>query len=359
MNFLFLNSARSWGGNEKWSLMAATALRKNGHHVELAYRKNVLGERFDFPKYKLPFLSEADIFTLSQLVFVIKKKRIDILIPTKRKDYVLAGLACKLTGAKNILRLGIVRDLKNSAYNNFAYNQLADGIIVNAREIKTVLLKSSYMKAEKIKVIYNGLDIDGILEKSEAEKVEKKFRFTVSAMGELSERKGFDFLMRGFARFLERSSTTDAGLIIIGDGEKMQDYKALSRELGIAESVYFTGFLKNPYPVLAQSDVFAMTSKNEGFANALLEGIALGNAPMTTPAGGATEILTNEQDARILDYNNIEMLSNAIFALQQNPEYRRKIAQNAKWKVEKAFSLEKMTSEIEAFCKDAQEGRLS
>ncbi|ACF14928.1 glycosyl transferase group 1 [Chloroherpeton thalassium ATCC 35110] len=357
MNFLFLNSARAWGGNEKWSLMAATSLRKNGHHVALAYRKPVIGERFDLPKHRLPFIGEIDFYTISQLVSIIRKERIEILIPTKRKDYVLAGLACKLTGAKNILRLGIVRDLKNGAYNNWVYNKMADGIIVNAREIKEVLLKSSYMKADKIKVIYNGLEIDAILKKSSESKFEKKFPFTVSAMGFVTNRKGFDFLIQGFAAFLKRSNAADAGLVIIGDGPKMEEYKALARELGVAEKVHFTGFLENPYPVLAQSDVFAMTSKNEGFANALLEGIAMACAAITTPAGGVTEILKHEQDVLIVDYNNIAGLSNAIFSLYQQPEYRRRLAQNAKAKVENAFSLERMTSEMATFCNDVKEGR--
>lgn len=350
MNFLFVNSARTWGGNEKWSQMAATSLKKNGHHVVLAYRRPVIGDRFDLPKYSLPFISEVDVYTLFRLVSIIRKEKIDVIIPTKRKDYVLAGIASRITGVKNVLRLGIVRDLKNRWYYNIIYNKLADGIIANAQQIKDVLLQSRFMKPEKIKVIFNGLDTARLDQNRSAQRIEKPFEFLVTALGIVTNRKGFDYLIEGFANFLKRSGATNAGLVIIGDGEKMDEFKRLAKSLGVEKQVIFTGFLDNPYPYLSSSDVFAMTSRNEGISNALLEGIYLGNAAISTIAGGVREIIEHGKQGFLVDYGDVEKLGDYLDRLYKDPELRASLAREGYKMVTGTFSMEKMTGEVANFC---------
>ncbi|NTU86850.1 MAG: glycosyltransferase, partial [Chlorobiaceae bacterium] len=90
MKILLMNSARSWGGTEKWTRMAAETLAEE-HEVCLAYRREVIGSRFTVRKYRLPCVSHIDLYTLFRLVQIIRKERIEVIIPTKRKDYLLAG----------------------------------------------------------------------------------------------------------------------------------------------------------------------------------------------------------------------------------------------------------------------------
>jgi hypothetical protein len=186
MNILFLNSSRRWGGNEKWTRMAAHALAAD-HNVFLAYRKEAIGERFTVPKFRLPFLNEADLYTLAKLMGIALKYKIDILVPTKPKEYVLAGMVAKLLRKKNVLRLGIVKDLDGSLLNRLIYGKLAHGIIVNAEPIKTAMVKSPYLQNDKVRVIYNGLDTAEMDELSgQARGIRKPFPFTVTVVGELS-----------------------------------------------------------------------------------------------------------------------------------------------------------------------------
>ncbi|NTW50124.1 MAG: glycosyltransferase [Chlorobiales bacterium] len=206
------------------------------------------------------------------------------------------------------------------------------------------------MKPEKIKVIFNGLDTSKILNKRDAASIEKPFAFLVTSLGEVSERKGFDYLIQGFANFLRRSGAKNAGLVIIGDGEKMDAFKRLAGSLGIEKQVIFTGFLDNPYPYLAASDVFAMTSKNEGISNALLEGIYLGNAAISTIAGGVREIIEHGKQGFLVEYGDVEKLGEYLDRLYKDPELRASLACEGYKMVTGTFSMEKMTREIVAFC---------
>ena len=353
MRLLFLNSAKDWGGNEKWTYLAARSLSED-HDVYLAYRMDFLGNRFDFEleKFKLPFFFEFDLLTIFKIISIIKNKKIDILIPTKRKDYVLAGLTAKICRKKNILRLGIVRDLKNSWYNNLVYNKLADGVIVNAKYIKEVLIKSKFMKAEKIRVIYNGLDLDKLKEAVSKDNSQEKGSFIISSMGRITKVKGFEYLIRGFKHFLSVTNAQNAELLIIGEGDYLHSLKDLVRSLNISNKVNFSGFLKDPYPFLTLSKVFIMISKNEGISNALLEGMYLKNAVISTPVGGTREVINDGRNGVLLNTINVKKLGELILEFYQNPTKRKKFADEAHKTVSKKFSLARMKGEIENYFKE-------
>lgn len=346
MNILFINSARTWGGTEKWVRMAAESLSAS-HKVSLVYRRSVVGDKITVRKYRLPCLNHIDPYSLTKLVSIIKTEKIDILIPTKRKDYVLAGLAGKITATPVILRLGANRVLR-WPWQRLVYNTLTNGIIVNAYQTKQTLLKSGWFPEEKIRVIYNGLDIQNIDRRSQ-EPPKKPFKFTITALGRVTKNKGFDFLIRAFDRFIRAIPDSDAGLIIIGDGADLAKFKDLAHTLGLQKRILFTGFLENPYPLLAMSDVFAMTSTNEGLPNALLEAMYLENAPISTYAGGTVEVISDGKNGFFVNYGDEIKLADIITTLYLNKNDLANIAQSAHKRVITKFSIARMKQEIEQF----------
>ncbi len=347
MNIAFINSARTWGGTEKWVLMAAETLSQTVH-VVLIYRTNTVGDRLSSQKYRLPLLSHLDPFSLVRIVRIIRKEKIDVIIPTKRKDYVLAGIAAKICGISSVIRLGIDRKLKIPIIHKLIYRDLTDGIIVNAERTRQTLLESRFMQGQKIQVIYNGLDTKKI-DAEHSPLPPRPSGFVMTAMGILTFRKGFDFLIRGFARFLGQSPQIDATLVIIGSGPQHETFSALAEKLLIADRVIFTGFLENPLPRLKQSDVFAMTSTNEGISNALLEAMYLNNAPICTRAGGTEEIITDRENGLLIPYGDEQKLATAIEELAFNTTIRERLSANAHRSVVKQFSSERMQKELEAF----------
>ncbi len=355
MNILFMNSARTWGGTEKWTRMASEAMAKD-HKTFLVYRREVVGDRFTIPKFRLPCLSHIDLYTLFKLVQIIRKEKIEVIIPTKRKDYVIAGLASRICGTTNILRLGIVRPLSIPILHKLIYHTLADGIIVNAQKIKTTLLETYFMQEEKIRVIYNGLDTEA-LDRLSLPPAQKRFKFQITTAGILTKRKGHDFLLRSFTQFLKLAPEADAGIIIIGEGPQKQELIALAKELNIADKVCFTGFLKNPYPDMAVSDVIAMTSTNEGISNALLEGMYLKNAPVSTFAGGTEELIKIGKNGFLVDYCNEETLATILHELYRNDQQRKQISEAAKETVIQKFSMHSMTKEVVLFCQESIKSR--
>jgi glycosyltransferase involved in cell wall biosynthesis len=350
MNFLFLNTSRRWGGNEKWTRLAAHSLAEN-HGVWLAYRKKVIGERCSVPKIELPFLNELDLYTLAKLCGIIRRYSIDVLIPTKPKEYVLAGLAARLTGRKNIVRLGIVKNLGASLRHNLVFGKLAHGIIVNAAQIRETLMVSSFIRPDKVRVIYNGLDaaeIDAQVARTAG--ISRPFSFTICTLGELSGRKGVAEMLAGFAAFVKLAQAANAGLVVIGDGQDRPALEAQAQGLGIAKQVRFTGFLENPYLYLKFGDVYLTCSKNEGISNALLEAMYLGNAVVATGAGGTDYVIQDGHNGFLLPSADPAVVADRLAHLYRDENLRRQFTVNAQATIREKFSLTRMRNEIADFC---------
>lgn len=353
MNFLFLNSSRSkWGGGNEKSLLLATKALKN-HKTVLAYRNEQVGEHFNIAKYKLPFLNETDLYTIAKLITIVKKHQIDVIIPSMRKDYALAGMVSRICGIKNILWLGTTLDLRNKWIYNLVFNIMADGIIVNAEKLKETLLRSSFMRPEKIKVIYYGLDPQEIAIRC-CKEIPKPFPFMVTAMGRVEPNKGFDFLIKSFARFLAATQAPDAGIVIMGQGPQLEEYKQLAATLNIADRIIFTGFIANPFPYLKKSDIFTLTSIMEGLSIALLEAMFLAITPVSTYAGGVEEIISDGKNGFLLHYGDEEKLAALITQLYRNPLLKQETGEEARRTVTPIFSLDKLQAEIAGFCQTTE-----
>lgn len=349
MKWLFLLSAKSWGGNEHWTRLAAHALRDAGHEVRIACRREDIAARFDCPTLLLPFRHEADLSTIAGLHRAVRAHGIDVLLPTKRKDYVLAGWVAKATGIPNLLRLGIVRPLGEGLVNRFVYGTMADGIIVNAEAIAATLRASSFIRPDRVRVIYNGVDAAAVRERAAAQPVERPHRFLVSGSGMLIRRKGFDRIIRAIAQVHAARPDGDVGLRIVGEGAERGALKALARELGIADRVHLAGHRDNPHPLIAASDLFVMASDNEGISNALLEAMALGVPVISTRSGGAAEAIENGRSGILVDDDAPETLAAAIDALLGNPERREALAAAARNRIAERFSLDAMRAGLETF----------
>jgi glycosyltransferase involved in cell wall biosynthesis len=91
--------------------------------------------------------------------------------------------------------------------------------------------------------------------------------------GRLGVQKNVAFLIESIGH-LRR--TVDAHLWIIGDGDQREFLEQASQRLGLATHVTFMGYQENPYPLLKQGDVFALTSVWEGSPQVIVEAMTLG-----------------------------------------------------------------------------------
>jgi glycosyltransferase involved in cell wall biosynthesis len=100
------------------------------------------------------------------------------------------------------------------------------------------------------------------------------------------------------------------------------------------------------------SDVYLTVSQNEGLSNALLEAMYLEKPVITSIAGGAAEIIVDQQNGLLLEKNTVQSGVECLMQLYKNEKLRSSIGKAARMTVVERCSIERMTSEIHQFCTD-------
>ena len=179
-------------------------------------------------------------------------------------------------------------------YNNFHQ------IITQSDDMTNDLIEKFKIKKEKIFKINNPVDFDFINEKLSISERPKDFDSEnkhVVAIGNLSQRKGFDNLLKVFSHLREEKIK----LHILGDGKDRDFLYQMKANLNL-KNVIFHGQQKNPYQYLKYADLFVLSSRYEGFPNVLLEAGACGvYALVNNCLGGINEIILPKINGEIFE----------------------------------------------------------
>jgi GalNAc-alpha-(1->4)-GalNAc-alpha-(1->3)-diNAcBac-PP-undecaprenol alpha-1,4-N-acetyl-D-galactosaminyltransferase len=149
----------------------------------------------------------------------------------------------------------------------------------------------------------------------------------IAALGRLCAEKGFDLLLKAAAQVLK--SHSDWTLIIIGEGMERENLERLAAGLDISHRVRFLGFVPEPMRLLPRADLFVLSSRFEGFPNALLEAMACGLPVISTDCSGARAIIRNGVDGILVPVEDEDALAAAMKHLISDEKERACLASRA------------------------------
>jgi len=125
-----------------------------------------------------------------------------------------------------------------------------------------------------------------------------------------------------------------------------QELRDLAAQLGIADRIHFTGFCPDILPLLLSVDVVAHCSTSpEPFGRVIVEAMLAGRPVIATRAGGAMEIVTDNQTGLLVEPGNSHALAAAIQRLLENREFAAGMGRAAKRDAERRFRLDRILQE--------------
>ncbi len=214
----------------------------------------------------------------------------------------------------------------------------ADGIVVQSRGAYDYFSRNF---SSKLHIIPNPVVRQGDSDSHGAASLKFENPFIV-AMGRLAEEKQYDLLLRAFASLKDRYPQWT--LIILGEGPLRSKLEALRDALGLTTRVFLPGRVKAPHGVLAAADLFVMTSRLEGFPNALCEAMACGLPVISTDCpSGPREIIRDGLDGILVAPGDVEELAAAMGLLMTDEAKRKELAARAP-EITTRFGLEKVAS---------------
>lgn len=143
----------------------------------------------------------------------------------------------------------------------------------------------------------------------------------VGCVARLAPEKGHDTLLRAFA-LLRASIGSSVELVLVGDGPERGKLEALAQDLGLGDSVHFTGFRQDVDALYPMFDVVALTSHREGLPLALLEAMGHAKPVVATAVGGVTGLL-EDGGGRLVPDGDVTAVAEALEVYSRDHALRR------------------------------------
>jgi glycogen(starch) synthase len=211
---------------------------------------------------------------------------------------------------------------------------MADRIIAVSHLTKSIIMQRYGIPADKIDVIHNTVDVTSLGKYHYdqrtyryLEELKKEGYTVVSTVTRFTVQKGLTHFVRAAARASEKYDKL--AFLLAGDGEQRDELIALSAQLGIADKVFFTGFVRgkqwrDAYNV---ADIFVMSSVSEPFGLTALEAAHHDNALIISRQSGVGEVL---RSIFRYDFWDVDALADQMVGIATSPSLRGELQRNVK-----------------------------
>lgn len=262
--------------------------------ITYAYSGTLVPMRDVIPEINGVFLDQV-------LLKLLKEKyRIDVTISflgywnyvnvcSKQRDLVIISERCANTE----------RTLVEERYIYDNYRK-ADAVVACSYGVQKDLVERYGICEQRIRTIYNYIDIEGIKEKSQEPLNSEIAEFLKGSpffvgVGRLEKQKNYERMIRQFSVFHRRDSI-GIKLVIIGNGSLEKELKDLIDDLRLNEWIHIFHYMNNPFCVMREAEALIVTSRREGLPNVILEGFVIGCTIISNDCmAGPRELILGEK----------------------------------------------------------------
>ncbi|MDQ0591918.1 glycosyltransferase involved in cell wall biosynthesis [Chryseobacterium ginsenosidimutans] len=219
-----------------------------------------------------------------------------------------------------------------------------DYFIFGSQQTKDILTETyPDLKIPENQVILNAIPIEELKQKSLAFKPKLPNKPVFVSVARLHSRKGFHKLMDAHAKLLKDGF--DHHIIVIGDGEEMENLKKQSESLKVTDSFQLLGSSMNPYPHVKNADFFILPSESESWPLIIADSLILQKPIISTNVGGIPEMIEHEKTGYLINYKTDEMYD-SMKKFITDPQLVSQIKENLK-DIEKQFDNHKIFNAVE------------
>jgi glycosyltransferase involved in cell wall biosynthesis len=352
VNILYVESSRSWGGQEYRTCLEINWLNAHGHHAwlicnpdsQVHSKASELGTRL----VTMPLGRRVDLTCSWRLWRFCRQNQVDLLKTYSSKDHWLC-LPLYFSGIP-LSRARCITDPIGSKGRAFVFKHGCSNIVADASVIKRELVREHGVDPAKIEVIGSAVD----LEKFKPPRNRIKFRREIGVgaeipfignVGMIRPDKGQLILVEAASFVL--AERPDARFVIVGQGtgilkRGINVRNAIDRA-GLAEKIIMAGYRWDTPDVYAACDMIVIASmRTEASPIVLREAFASGRPVIATKVGDIPEIIEHRQNGLLIEPGHAKMLADAILEFIRDPALAAHCAENGLRYAKEHFSFDEM-----------------
>ena len=354
------------GGAEKHISMVAPALVRRGHRV-VVYNlsgESVLGEAMADAGVKVispPFRLRANRLRIVRgMALAVSSLKLFLLFLFKRppivhfflpQAYIVGAIAARCAGLSGLIMSRRSLNAYQAHHPMLArlerrLHQHMSLVIANSKRVLAQLRDDENVPADKLGLIHNGIELglydrplDAGRKRTELG-IDREAKVLV-VVANLIPYKGHADLLAALAGVNARLPG-DWILLAVGRDDGIGDTLIQKADkLGLADKVSFMGARDDVADILRVSDIGLLCSHEEGFSNAILEGMAAGLPMVVTDVGGNAEAVVDGISGIVVPPHAPDHLGRAIKKLVNDPAMRKRMGAAGHERIAKHFSLDR------------------
>lgn len=322
--------------------------QEQGFEVHIAAKGEInlpyCNVKYNIPIERAPFKRE-NLTAYKELKRIIDENNYDIIHIHTPMAGVIARLAAKTARKKGIKILYTAHGFhfyKGAPLLNWIVyypierilSRYTDGLITINSEDYNLAIRHKF-KAKNIYHVHGvGVDSNRFIPADMNEKLRlrekngyKKEDFILCYVAELNKNKNQGLLLKVTARVKEK--IPNLRLLLIGEGILMASYRTMAKDLGIEDNVDFLGFRKDVDEIIKMSDIAVGSSFREGLPVNIMEAMACEKPIIVTDNRGHRELIKNNYNGFIVDYNDEESFTKKVYELYYSQPLREYFSKNA------------------------------
>lgn len=225
--------------------------------------------------------------------------------------------------------------------------RLPDKLIAVGNEQREQIKKALKIPDARIETVWNGAEIQpDCIDRNIMDRFRRSGKIILASLSTLIEQKGLMLLLDVI--HILRKKYDNFVFLIAGEGPLRTELEAKSRALGLADTVFYLGWVKNAASkILPAIDIFVQSSLWEAMSVVLIEAMAAGKPITTTNVGENRHVIDHGENGLIVEPGNIDSMVEALEKLILSKDLRIDFGLRARQKYEKFFNSKIMAQKYE------------
>ncbi len=366
MKIIYIIDRLIEAGTQRHLYQLAIELKKKKHDIQIVCleEKGPLAQSLEDKNITVTEFNTGAVYKpdsikkLLLLAQLLKSQKPDLVQTFLLKANLMGIVAARLARVPIILssRRSLGYDFKKSHYVMLRLlDRLTTATLVNSLAIKEITKSKENITTDKLTIIYNGVDVNQFdVPKNSSLKQELAIPETAPVIGMVANIrpvKGYEYLFSAMEKVAEQNPA--AHCLVVGNVHDNSGYfqrlKTQAEGKGIWSRFRVLQGYKDIPQALSIIDVAVLSSISEGFSNTLLEYMAAGKPIIATRVGGNPEAIKHGRTGFLVPPGDATALADGINQILSNDSFAQSLADNARIRVNREFSLDGMASAHEQY----------